>query len=67
MVLRFTVAGQPVGKGCPRFTVAGGGQEPLPPLRLQGIKSLSKLSAYPQIISEAPEKSGCLLAEARAN
>jgi hypothetical protein len=25
------------------------------------------LRAYPKIISEAPEKSGCLLAEARAN
>jgi hypothetical protein len=27
----------------------------------------TRLRAYPKILSEAPEKSGCLLAEARAN
>jgi hypothetical protein len=30
-------------------------------------KQNAVIRAYPQIISEVPEKSGCLLAEARAN
>jgi hypothetical protein len=36
-------------------------------LLMFSLVSINALRAYPQIISEAQEKSGCLLAEARAN